>query len=363
MNKLILHIGPGKCGSSSIQGFFMTNKNSCIENLKFILLDPKEIAKISSDRRFINSSNYFIDLIKNSFKKHPVTILSHEYLFNKPLAISNICGLAKDNCNIDEILILGYCRRQSEYIESAYSQWFFRAPSRIDEIKSTMRNVGVIPDYFNGLERQLIGSILNEFYSARQLSGDYIIDWNLQYKEIEDRTSNYGASVKCGVLPQNETGNKLIKDFSIKSGLTLRSDVNRFSNMKRNLKFDSQIIEAMNIAVDLGMEVPAPHGDNDFFANYTQNIDHFDSFESKFLLTLKQYIDFYFLESNKELCQKYNFDMSYFEVSKKYTKDQVLRFIESEQILRSQNGLVGDRYRKLIGILAQALYNNYKKKL
>ncbi len=180
VNKLILHVGPGKCGSSSIQNFFLQHKNTCIEKINFVFLDPKEIAKINSAEPSKDSANYFTQLIKSSIERNSVIILSHEIFFNKPSAIKNICAIAKNITGIDEILIIGYSRRQSEFMVSAYSQWLFRSPERIQEIKSTMRNIGIEPTQFSGLERQLIGSIINDFVTTQP-------DW----QRILDRQEHY----------------------------------------------------------------------------------------------------------------------------------------------------------------------------
>lgn len=360
MNKLILHVGPGKCGSSSIQNFFMKHKNTCIEKINFVFLDPKEIAKINSAEPSKDSANYFTQLIKSSIERNSVIILSHEIFFNKPSAIKNICAIAKNITGIDEILIIGYSRRQSEFMVSAYSQWLFRSPERIQEIKSTMRNIGIEPTQFSGLERQLIGSIINDFYSARHLSDDTILDWNKQYMEIENLTSPFGVNVKCGVLPNKQSDKNLIEDFCTKSSLTLRSEVKGLTNIRSNLKFDNEMIEAVNIATDLGLNVPTPHRDNNFFTRNSIITKHVDSLDDSLILILKQYIDCYYIESNIEFCRKYDLDKSYFEVSKQYSKGETLNAVKTEQLIRKKNDVMVDRYKNLIGIMAESLYHNYK---
>ena len=352
MNKLILHIGPGKCGSSSIQEFFIKHKNPCEEKLNFILMDPTEISK--------ESEEYFTQLIKNSLKKKAITILSHEFLFQKPFALKKICCTAKKNTSIDEIQIIGYCRKQSDFIVSAYSQWWFRAPNRIQEINDTLREIGIDPKHFNGIERQLIGSIYNDFYSARQLSNDSILDWNKQYKLIESLTHSLGVRINCGLLPNKQSKVNLIEDFCSKAGLTIRSEAQRFTRIKSNKKFDNNLVEAVNIATELGLDAPTPHQDNSFF---TENIlnSKYDNFQNNHLIeTLKQYIDYYYLESNSELCDKYDLEKSYFRTSKTPTKNEILEIIKTEQSTRKDSGEMIVRYKTLIGIIAGSLYHNYK---
>lgn len=352
MNKLILHIGPGKCGSSSIQEFFIKHKNPCIEQLNFILIDPTKISKYSEE--------YFTKLINTSFKNSSITILSHEFLFQKPYTLKNICYAAKKITNIDEIQIIGYCRKQSDFIVSAYSQWWFRAPNRIQEINDTLIENGIDPTHFNGLEKQLIGSILNDFYSARQLSNDIILDWNKQYKLIERLTYSLGVSVNCGLLPNKESKVNLIEDFCSKAGITIRSEAQRFTNIKSNINFDKNLVEAVNIATELGLDVPTPHQDNFFFSKNLLISKHDNSRNDSLILMLKQYIDYYYLESNGKLCDKYDLERSYFRASKTPSKNEILKVIKTEQSTRKDSDEMIVRYKNLIGIIADSLYNNYK---
>ena len=75
---------------------------------------------------------------------------------------------------------------------------------------------------------------------------------------------------------------------------------------------------------------------------------------------LKQYIDYYYLESNIELCDKYNLEKSYFWASKTLAKNEILKVIKTEQFSRKDSDEMIVRYKTLIGIIAESLYNNYK---
>jgi len=43
MTRLIIHVGPGKCGSSSIQDFFSAQNKPCVEKTAYSLLSAVEI--------------------------------------------------------------------------------------------------------------------------------------------------------------------------------------------------------------------------------------------------------------------------------------------------------------------------------
>lgn len=116
MKTLIIHIGAPKCESSSIQDFFLTNKSPSVEQIKFIKLCQQELDKIKTGNELIN--NYLTNIINDKLKLTNFLILSSESLFLKPIIIENICKIASEK--IDRIKIIGYCRKSSDYVVSAY---------------------------------------------------------------------------------------------------------------------------------------------------------------------------------------------------------------------------------------------------
>ncbi len=358
MNKLVLHVGPGKCGSSTIQEFFIANEKPCAENLNFIFLDANEILKISTVDSAEDSIEYFTSLIRHSTEINEVTILSHEFLFSKRYAIKHICSIAQDL--VDEILIVGYSRRQSGFTISSYSQWFFRSPERISEANKEVIAMGLDPIYFSGLERHLIASISNDFYSSRQMSDDSILNWNESYGEVERLTAPFGAKIRCGNLPQRDAPKNLVEDFCEKAGLTINADHKHLTNVTSNVKFNGDLIEAISIATELGLDVPNPHLDNEFLSDVSKAITSARFLDESFLTALKLYIDSYYLESNLEYSEKYGLDNSFFEVTKKHSKVEVMELIKNEQSKRAQNNLIINRYKEVTGVLAELLFKYHK---
>src|SRR5690606_29682577 len=94
MKKIILHIGPGKCGSSSIQSFFDTNKKPCKERVSFILMKIIDINKLNVEVLSEDLSLYYEGFLRKGIRKYDVLILSHEYLFQCSLAIKQLCFLS-----------------------------------------------------------------------------------------------------------------------------------------------------------------------------------------------------------------------------------------------------------------------------
>jgi hypothetical protein len=167
MARLILHIGPAKCGSTSIQQFFTAQKKPCTENTHCILLNPLEISELDCERPSKSILATFTQLLLSGLNGCDVLILSHEYLFQSQYAIKHICSLAKNL--VTKTYIIGYSRRQSEFLRSAYSQWSFRSPDLVKGAIEVFDELGLDPVLFSGLERQLIAAIVNDFYNPMLL--------------------------------------------------------------------------------------------------------------------------------------------------------------------------------------------------
>jgi len=367
MKILILHVGPGKCGSSSIQHFFKIHKNPCLQEMEFILLNPQTINELNSED-VIQDAEFSAFLDKN-FSSNNILILSHEYLFQCPHAIKNICSLSNEK--VTEILIVGYSRPQSGFLISTYSQWLFRSKKRVEEVKKVILNEGINPLVFTGLERQLIASIINDFHSARQLNNQLILDWNKSYHVIEKIISDFKVKIKPGVLPNENSTINLIEDFCEKANLTLRENLKNLTALKSNTKFNDCLIESIYNAVEFDLQVPGPHVDNQLVRRVSNMIKsnkksriHIQDFMKKnenFLALLKQYVDSYFLPSNIEFCAKYGIDKNYFHCSDQYSKNQMIRMIKKEEKKRISDNSMTNFYKELSGIMAETCIQLIKK--
>ena len=95
MPRLILHIGPGKCGSTSIQNLFAQHTQPCVERTFFYLLKPSDFTDLESgkidDARIARLDSLLIEAVA---KAH-IVILSHEFLFQTPKAMGIITERAR----------------------------------------------------------------------------------------------------------------------------------------------------------------------------------------------------------------------------------------------------------------------------
>lgn len=352
MAKLILHVGPGKCGSSSIQQFFATHKNPCVESTNYIFLNPRDILILNKKEPNQELLIRYADQISESLLNCDTLILSNESLFQNPYTIKNICSLAESL--VEKIFIIGYSRRQSGFLVSAYSQWLFRSSDRVNEIENVLDELELDSDLFTGLEKQLIASINNDFYSARQLSGCSIMDWNNSYTNISKLVSEHGALIKCGVLPKKRSHISLIQDFCEKSDLTLDSEMKGAVEQIVNLSFNQDIVEAMNNAISFGLDIPAPHDMNKVIGSLSSKIRVIEQKSSEFLSNLKSYIDTYYFDSNIQLCNQYNLDETYFLPAKRLRKSEIMELIFEEGRQRSlDKSSIIKNYRMLSSIMVE----------
>jgi hypothetical protein len=321
--------------------------------VKYYLLDPNEISKLnlaSPDPSVVASFSRFLDKNLGSCE---ILILSHEYLFSCPLAIKNICAEAQRKTL--EVLIVGYSRRQCDHVVSAYSQWLFRSPERVEEAKSELIKLGLDPMLFTGVERHLIASIANDFHSSRSLNNSKVIEWNRSYKILEQLVKPLGAEIKCGVLPDKDSVFSLTDDFCSKAGLTMDNEIENKSTDLRNVSFNNELVEALNNSVMLGFEGSAPNDDNRYLQQISNEMRPIKNVCSKeFISTLKEYVKSYFFESNMEFCREYEIAEKHFYAPKSISKSEILDFVKRENQNRANNAsMVIDNYRMLVAIMAE----------
>jgi hypothetical protein len=273
-------------------------------------------------------------------------VLSHEFLFQNPHAVKTICFSAMHLAQ--QITIIGYSRKQSDFLSSAYSQWLFRSADRIQEVNNSLVKLGLDPILFTGLERQFIASIENDFYSARMLSGYSILHWSNSYNTIFQLVHEYGVVLKCGILPNRATDVPLIQDFCLKAGLTLCREMIIPSMQTANVSYDHDIIEAINIAVGLGFEMMGPHDDNFIIELLSSVMIDLPTGKRGFLCDLQSYVDAYYWDSNQNLCDAYGLDRAYFLPTEILGKQKVVDMIVREGQRRSlHKSMIIENYRVL----------------
>lgn len=335
MPKLIIHVGPGKCGSSSVQGFFLNTKMPCVQKTNFILLTPSDVLALDGESAHKLECELFFNSLLDQLLGYDVLILSHEMLFMHVDAINCICGMAQKL--VSSIVVIGYSRPQSEFIISAYSQWLFRSQERVREVANVLMLHNLDPILFTGVERQMIASIITDFYSARQLSGHMTLDWFGSYEAIDQRLDNNLVSITVGQLPSSNSNTSLIQDFCDRTYLTLSNKYMLVSERIANTAFSPEVVEAINNATLFNLEGPGPHEKNDEIAKLSSVVGFKPTNNSSFVKNMKSYIDTYYLESNFKLSNKYSLDNDYYYPDTYIDKAQIMETIICQAKLRASN--------------------------
>jgi hypothetical protein len=318
MKELIIHMGPGKCGSSSIQNFLQKN------NLKnkyyfYHLLPPKVIQEISFGK--IKKYIYFF---KSILDKHKKIILSHECLSNAKHFnfIKFICKMAFENKF--KIKIIGYSRKYSDYIHSSFNQWHFKNINLNLSCINFCKNNNINYKLFNGVEIYFIVGVLSNFKAC-----GYTKDWFYLYNTIIDIVSDYNAKVIPFVIPSKKLKFCLINDFCKKANIKLNVKVKRSNKMWNEKFLESYRIAILNNILENNKK-------NNFFTYYSKklNIKFPNDKNYDFLISLKSYTDSFYYNNSKNFCDKFNINLNYFEPDNFVSYDEIVKVINDEQTNR-----------------------------
>lgn len=311
MPRLIVHVGPGKCGSSSVQRFFGQHRQPCEQSLSYRLLRPAEIAPL--ERADPQALAEWGARLHKELAAAEVLVLSHEQLFQSLRALRQLCELGLTG-GAQRVDVIGYCRRQSDYIGSAYGQWLFRDPQRMAEVDTMLQTADVQPALFSGLERQLIAALLSNFHSARQLSGRLLLNWNRSYLQLQQQLHGLPVRVHAAALPARAGPRSLIEDFCERVELRLLDAFRESGREVVNTSFDPVLIEAVQLAAGRGMAVPGPHHANRLLVRLSALLQSATPAHTPFLQALRACIDGCFAADNRAFCARHDIDPAYFAV-------------------------------------------------
>ncbi|QUJ76815.1 hypothetical protein KDD17_01765 [Sulfitobacter albidus] len=310
MSRIILHAGPEKCGSSSIQSAMMGGSEE-LKNLAYaMMLAPKDLRKLDCPQPEPEVIAHFHSLIKNAAAAHPekTLMLSHEMMFKMVNALVNLSKIAREHA--DEVIVVAYIRRQSDFLVSSFGQWLFRSPERIVETADVLRKHKIDPTLFWGVERHLIAAVLGGWNIGRQLSGHLYLDWSESIPERVAALKPTGVPISIGLLPRTGFDIPLISDFLTRANLDPKAGTSVES--VRNPSYHPSMIEAVLNAIEAGHSMPGPHEANEFFlqAN-TQIIQKVES-ETQLTSQLKCTIDTIFEQKNVRIARELNLPPEYF---------------------------------------------------
>ena len=319
MKELIIHMGPGKCGSTTIQNFL--KKNNLNKKYFYYLLPPKLIKEICSGK--VNQHKLFF---LKKFNLHNKIILSHECLsnyFNFDF-FKFICKIANEKKF--SIKIIGYSRKYSDFIHSAFNQWHFK------DININLKCINFCKDnninykLFNGVEIYFIVGVLSNFKTC-----NFSKDWFDLYNTIIDIVSDYNVKVIPFVIPSKKLKFCLINDFCKKAKIKVNIKAQRSNNM-----WNEKFLESFRIARLNNIFANDKSKNNKFFDYYSKklNIKFPNDKNYDFLISLKSYTDSFYYNNSKNFCDKFNINLNYFEPDKIISYDEIVKIINDEQTNR-----------------------------
>ncbi|MCO5161832.1 MAG: hypothetical protein M9939_11885 [Mesorhizobium sp.] len=354
---LIVHIGPGKCGSTSIQRE-LSRPGSPFEGRTFDLPRPL-IRELDADDA-LEAAPQLLRLASPLLGTGEVAVLSHEVLSQRPLALTNVIRFLRPQ--VDEVRIVGYSRRQSGFIQSAYSQWLFRVPVRAAEVRSILEAAGLNPQHFTGLEAHFIAAVKTDMVSARQLTNNVIFDWHAGYEHIARLLEPFDVTISAGVIPRAGHEFSLLDDFYRRCGYP-SVPLPETREERTNPEYDGDLVEAVHLAMQLGLPVPGPHEHNAFFERGV-DLPPFprDPEAEDMIDVLRDYVDTRFRDANCAFCREYGLPEDYFEPRRAISREDAEAAVSCEAARRRADpDLVARRHAAIAGRLAGIMFERHRK--
>ena len=333
MSRIVLHVGPEKCASSTIQHAVL-NPPPPIDNLLTgVLLEPRELLTLDCDRPTTEAYTRFHALIAAKRTEAPgrLLVFSHEMTFKLLRSVVNLADIARQHA--DEVVVVAYVRRQSDFLVSGFGQWLFRSPDRIAETAEILRAHGLDPMLFWGVERHLIAGILAGWEVGRQLSGHLYFDWSQSIPERAAALKACGASLSVGYLPRHSAARPLLSDFFARVGLDAAAG-HAFPQVF-NPAYPPALIEATLNAIESGYPMPGPHEANEFFEVATAATGAGAPLHPQFVTRLKHHIDTAFEAKNARFAKAYGLPSEYFAPLEHVDLDTIRTEIFAEAAFRA----------------------------
>ena len=102
MRRIVLHVGPGKCGSSSVQAAILRPATALHDHLAGVLLQPAELLGLDREQPEAAVEDRFHRLIARAQADHPgkVLVLSHEMIFKMVPVLRNLARIARAHADV-----------------------------------------------------------------------------------------------------------------------------------------------------------------------------------------------------------------------------------------------------------------------
>ncbi len=356
--KIVLHLGPEKCGSTTLQAA-MAPDGPLADRVLAPVLDPYAVIALEQDPVDESIMAHFRNQITQAMAQAQgrVLVLSHEMAFKSLPILKNLADLA---CAFSrDVRAIAYVRRQSDLIVSGFGQWHFRSRARLDEAADVMRAHGVDPDLFRALERHLIAVILGGWSVARQPSGHVYFNWSQSVPERSKVLERFGIPLLVGALPGRRQAQALVPDFVQRLGLP-GPEVTMAP--LRNPSYHPYLIEAAATAIQAGADLPGPHDGNDFYGQAAAVIADAPG-HTAFVTLLKSHIDSCFAASNCQFAMAQDLPQARFPPAMTVSRSRILAEIQDQA--RRRSALDPDQRAQEAGlreVMAKLLWQKAQKR-
>lgn len=200
----LIHIGAGKCGSSALQAFLRENREELIANGVFV---PDKALQLSGDieghqlwffQGMLPVDDDKVKIVDSRMDQLAKYCIAHGYKL-AVISAENLCNpygceaLFKGTFDKYLCRFLFYIRRQDDYLNSAWQQWYIKQGYSLCDW--LVMNVGLIANWFSYIQPWVsaygVDSIVVRKYSSKSLVNADIVQDFLQL--ISEDFSKYRA--------------------------------------------------------------------------------------------------------------------------------------------------------------------------
>lgn len=331
MTRIILHLGPGKCGSSAIRRHVRAETRRPDALFDSVFLTPGDIRGLRQTPVAPGVAARLGGLFRRTTAQGRLLIISHEVLFKLADVRRAVIHLAQ--AETDSITALAYVRRTSDFQRSSYMQWLFRLPERIAETAAVLRAEGIDPAMFSGVERHLIAVALGHAQIGRPRGGPSYFNWSESLPQLRKSLQKQGVDLQVGALPPRHAAVPLIADFRARIGLPPQRGADTGEVV--NPAFAPDVVEAVSAAIEAGHLMPGPHEANEFLALDHTGLTGLIPPDPDFNSVLSAAIDTAYAARNRRVAVQFGIDPAYFEPDLCVDRDQVIARISQERERRS----------------------------
>jgi hypothetical protein len=318
---LVIHIGAGKCASSSVQDSLRALQREKPHLFDYFDLNPWALTKLLAKDDAQIARDY-IDLILSKADNSRDLVISHEVLSKLPTAVGEIVDRAMALQRFKKIIIIGYTRGHSGYFQSYFRQWHFRDPNMLASDIALFDKLALDPKCFTSLERHLFSKawILTAATTEPRDSS-----WHDYYVELHDimaaavKSNSY--SIYSNHIPSQSRPYSIFLDFLKAAELDVEASTAVSYERRSNDSFYPVMTEAISaILCDRSPEsasIPGPHHGNNWLFQLGQamkstQLHGTQSDTSQLVRYCSNVIDNIYYNSNMRYCDLMNVEKSAF---------------------------------------------------